>query len=115
MKKFTLFTLLFLMSFGITYAQHLKKDGTPDRRYKENKFLAPSNSSTTAPNTNLLNGIMLIHPVVLYFFYSVYLLEYKVNLKKLFFQIKKFKSKNSNQKILASIFVILYAILLGGW
>ncbi len=52
MKKFTLFTLLFLMSFGITYAQHLKKDGTPDRRYKENKFLAPSNSSTTAPNSN---------------------------------------------------------------
>ena len=80
-----------------------------------NQILNQTLSSTTAPNTNLLNGIMLIHPVVLYFFYSVYLLEYKVNLKKLFFQIKKFKSKNSNQKILASIFVILYAILLGGW
>ena len=64
-----------------------------------NQILNQTLSSTTAPNTNLLNGIMLIHPVVLYFFYSVYLLEYKVNLKKLFFQIKKFKSKNSCEYI----------------
>jgi hypothetical protein len=46
MKKFLAMVMIAAMSLGIvtsTYAlpqqktQHLKKDGTPDKRYKENK------------------------------------------------------------------------------
>ena len=29
-------------------------------------------------NVNLLNGLMLIHPVLLYFFYTIYMLVFKV-------------------------------------
>jgi hypothetical protein len=51
MKKIKFFTIAVLMFLSNTlFAQHLKKDGTPDRRYKENKsYSAPSNysSSTT--------------------------------------------------------------------
>ena len=49
MKK--IFYLAFLFLFGIAQlaiAQHLKKDGTPDRRYKENKtYSAQSNYSSS--------------------------------------------------------------------
>ena len=38
MKKILLFILFLTLYFpGVLLAQHLKKDGTPDRRYKENK------------------------------------------------------------------------------
>lgn len=46
MKKFLAMVMIAAMSFGVvtsTYAlpqqqqKHLKKDGTPDKRYKENK------------------------------------------------------------------------------
>ena len=48
MKKIFYLALLFLLAFAqLAIAQHLKKDGTPDRRYKENKtYSAPSNSSS---------------------------------------------------------------------
>lgn len=51
MKKiFSLIFYLFL-SIGISFAQHYKKDGTPDRRYKENKsYSAPSRSSYSTPS-----------------------------------------------------------------
>jgi len=53
MKKIKLLVIFFLMSIGITYAQHLKKDGTPDRRYKENRNYNPSNNpSTIVPVSN---------------------------------------------------------------
>ena len=53
MKKIKLLAIFFLLSIGITYAQHLKKDGTPDRRYKENRNYTPSsNSSTSTPTSN---------------------------------------------------------------
>jgi hypothetical protein len=45
-----LLILTFVLFSNILFAQHLKKDGTPDRRYKENKiYSTPSNynSSTT--------------------------------------------------------------------
>jgi len=39
MKK-AILTILFLFAFiSVINAQHLKKDGTPDMRYKENKIL----------------------------------------------------------------------------
>jgi hypothetical protein len=37
MKLFSTLLIGFLVSIGILNAQHLKKDGTPDRRYKENR------------------------------------------------------------------------------
>jgi hypothetical protein len=48
MKKFLAMLMIAAMSFGVvtsSYAlpvpqtKHLKKDGTPDKRYKENKHL----------------------------------------------------------------------------
>jgi hypothetical protein len=48
MKKFLSMLMIAAMSFGVVtssfalpalQAQHLKKDGTPDKRYKENKHL----------------------------------------------------------------------------
>lgn len=56
MKKITiLICSLFLFSFNILFAQHLKKDGTPDRRYKENKTsysTSPSGYSTSSSTGN---------------------------------------------------------------
>jgi|LauGreDrversion4_2_1035121.scaffolds.fasta_scaffold73006_2 hypothetical protein len=72
------------------------------------------NNNLTTTNTNLLNGVMLIHPIVLYFFYGLYVLEYKVNFKKINTQTKKIKSKKLNQKIFSNIFIIIFAIILGG-
>lgn len=37
MKRYFLLVLLFFCSTYFSHAQHYKKDGTPDRRYKENK------------------------------------------------------------------------------
>jgi carbon starvation protein CstA len=65
------------------------------------------NNNLTTTNTNLLNGVMLIHPIVLYFFYGLYILEYKVNFKKINTQIKKIKSKKLNQKVFSNIFIII--------
>lgn len=50
MKKTILFLFSLFISLGILCAQHLKKDGTPDMRYKENKqaktqIYTPSSSS----------------------------------------------------------------------
>jgi hypothetical protein len=54
MKKITiLICSLFLISFNILFAQHLKKDGTPDRRYKENK----SNYSTSPSSYSASSSI----------------------------------------------------------
>jgi hypothetical protein len=51
MQKITILIISFFIFFSnALFAQHIKKDGTPDRRYKENKsYSAPSNysSSTT--------------------------------------------------------------------
>jgi len=49
MKKLLTFLFLLFLSIGILTAQNLKKDGSPDMRYKENKttYSAPSSSSST--------------------------------------------------------------------
>ena len=52
------------------------------------------NNNLTTTNTNLLNGVMLIHPIVLYFFYGLYILEYKVNFKKIPYTCKVIISPN---------------------
>lgn len=44
-----LFILVFLFLSNILFAQHLRKDGTPDRRYKENRTY--SSSSTYSSST----------------------------------------------------------------
>ena len=50
MKKIiTLLLLLFFYNFGT--AQHLKKDGTPDMRYKENKQTYSNSSSYSTSST----------------------------------------------------------------
>ncbi len=61
MKNFFKFIISFLLSTSL-YAQHLKKDGTPDMRYKENKettssyayptSLSNSSSTSTYDNTS---------------------------------------------------------------
>ena len=44
--------LAFVFFSNILFAQHLKKDGTPDRRYKENKIY-PTPSSYSSSTTHL--------------------------------------------------------------
>jgi hypothetical protein len=51
MKKLLGLLLLLLFSIGILSAQHLKKDGTPDMRYKENKSTYSSSSSSSSSYT----------------------------------------------------------------
>jgi hypothetical protein len=66
-------------------------------------------------NTNLLNGIMLVHPFILYFFYIIYLLEYKVIFKNFFFLKKKYTISIKKKNYTNGSFLILVAILLGSW
>ena len=44
-RTFIIIVLIFLSN--ILFAQHLKKDGTPDRRYKENKTYSPQPGSNS--------------------------------------------------------------------
>jgi hypothetical protein len=52
MRRLTLLYLLFFFSFGLVTAQHLKKDGTPDRRYKENRSSYSSSPSSSSPSSS---------------------------------------------------------------
>lgn len=71
--------------------------------------------STATLNTNLLNGIMLIHPMVLYVLYGIYLLEYKVSVEiKIKNTRKNVKYKNF-YKIFLCVYIVIMAILLGAW
>lgn len=44
--------LIFVLFSGSLYAQHLKKDGTPDMRYKENKTTVSTPSPAYTPATS---------------------------------------------------------------
>lgn len=59
MKK--LLFILFFLVFSLNHlsAQHLKKDGTPDRRYKENRIQPINNNtiSTATPQSVNLNSV----------------------------------------------------------
>jgi hypothetical protein len=46
MKTLKLLFAFLLFNISIN-AQHLKKDGTPDKRFKENKTIAPISNQTT--------------------------------------------------------------------
>ena len=66
-------------------------------------------------NPNLLNGIMLIHPVTLYIFYSLYFLKLSV-LFGLLLILKKTQHKNqSKQNPLIYSTAILITTILGCW
>lgn len=52
MKKIFSIIVFLLLSIAILNAQHLKKDGTPDKRYKENKTYTHKNSYTNPDSTN---------------------------------------------------------------
>jgi hypothetical protein len=56
-KKILSFLVLVLFAF-LSFGQHLKKDGTPDMRYKENKQTYSAPASTVSANTDvqLQNG-----------------------------------------------------------
>lgn len=60
-QKLTLLLFLLLSSINIVLAQHYKKDGTPDRRYKENRsatFTTPHHSSSSHHhNANYVYGV----------------------------------------------------------
>ncbi len=54
MKNFFLLATLFYFNIFELSAQHLKKDGTPDRRFKENRIQSNTNntiSTATAQST----------------------------------------------------------------
>jgi hypothetical protein len=56
-KKILSFIVLVLFAF-LSFGQHLKKDGTPDMRYKENKqsYSVPASTSSTNTNVQLQSG-----------------------------------------------------------
>lgn len=58
-QKLTLLIFFLLSSINVLLAQHLKKDGTPDRRYKENRSASytPSHRSSTHHNGNYVVGV----------------------------------------------------------
>lgn len=59
--KFRLFLFLLSLFLHSATAQHYKKDGTPDRRYKENRTWQPSKSYTSTKsshhNSNYATGV----------------------------------------------------------
>ena len=64
-------------------------------------------------NTNLLNGLMLVHPILLYFFYTFYLLKFKINLFTKYCKIWKWYSYNT--KNITILLMIYISIILGCW
>ena len=52
-KLILLFALILNLS---AFSQHLKKDGTPDRRYKENRGSAAPNKATTIQGVEGVQG-----------------------------------------------------------
>ena len=64
-------------------------------------------------NTNLLNGLMLVHPILLYFFYTLYLLKFKINLFTKYCKIWKWYSYNT--KNITILLMIYIPIVLGCW
>lgn len=59
MKKIIIIILLLVLNIYNSSAQHLKKDGTPDRRYKENRIQPNKNNtiSTTIPQSTYSNPV----------------------------------------------------------
>jgi hypothetical protein len=59
MKKIIFIILLQVLNINNSSAQHLKKDGTPDRRYKENRIQPNTNNTiiTTIPQSNYSNPV----------------------------------------------------------
>ena len=71
------------------------------------------NTSHGLVNSNLLNGLMLIHPIILYYFYTIYICLNKVNLLMC---IEKFTKKTTFKKNHITNTLIVYtAIILGCW
>ena len=61
-QKLSLLIFFLLCSINVLVAQHLKKDGTPDRRYKENRSSSytPSHHSSNSShhhNANYVVGV----------------------------------------------------------
>jgi len=59
MKIKKVFSLVVLILFALfSQAQHLKKDGTPDMRYKENKqtYSVPASTTNNSPDVQYQNG-----------------------------------------------------------
>jgi hypothetical protein len=63
MKKITiLICSLFLICSNILFAQHFKKDGTPDRRFKENKITSIYSTSPSWNSTSTTFPKYSSHP-----------------------------------------------------
>ena len=70
-------------------------------------------SSSVTLNVNLLNGLMLIHPPILYVFYVFYVLEFKVNT---FLKYRKVvKGVLIRYKTVYLSILIYFSIILGCW
>ena len=76
-----------------------------------NQIFLNFNLSKQSINTNLLNGIMLIHPPILYFFYMYFLYAIYVNIYIVGF--KKYKIHNSKAYSYHQSIIIYTSIILG--
>lgn len=70
-------------------------------------------NTSNSVNTNLLNGVMLIHPNILYVLYALLLVSflYYLRFSKLFL-IKNSKYQNNNRK---QFFFVVLTLFLGGY
>jgi len=95
----------FIIVYGFLYIMY----ECSDEIFKNNYIYL--NTGRGLVNTNLLNGLMLIHPIILYYFYTIYIVTYKVNL---ILCIQKFsKNKFSKKNYLYNTILIYIAIILG--
>jgi hypothetical protein len=70
--------------------------------------------NTSNLNTNLLNGIMLVHPYILYFFYGLYIYNIFIYTYNCQF-LRNRQSYLPYKSLFFSVFLIFIAILLGCW
>ena len=80
-----------------------------------NKLCYSFLENTTNSNLSLLNGVMLIHPIILYIFYSLFLYKFGIILQKLINFSKKNINTTIKQNTLKLGLIILLANTLGGW
>lgn len=79
-----------------------------------NFFFSILEKSENILNTNLINGIMLIHPILLYIYYSytLYYIFYKTTGLK-FFKREKYLTYDVRKFLLNAAYIVTLSLLLG--
>lgn len=73
------------------------------------------NQSEVTLNTNLINGVMLIHPILLYLYYILVFYIVYILYNNLKYTNKKIFTKVIDKMLIKTAALILFSILLGSW